>query len=136
MKSCLRTLKRQTYWWLEWNAIIVQWPTNIIPPNCLTSSALSKSWSMLLRTLPKRQLNTDGYRASATSIRSLFQCLITLTVKQYLMSKYEPLLTQLCAVPGSSVICNCKYAQNLSSDKLLCLYCSPCTLTITFVTHS
>lgn len=41
---------------------------------------------MLLRELSKRHLNADGQGASASSLGSLFQCLIILTVeKQFLM---------------------------------------------------
>lgn len=57
---------------------------------------------MLLRALSKCLLNADRHGASATSLRSLFQGLTTLTVKEFfLMSSL--ILPWVCAVPTSPV---------------------------------
>lgn len=53
----------------------------------MTSSGLTKSQSVLPRTLSKCLLNTDGPGALTTSLGKLFQCLSTLLVKKcFLMS--------------------------------------------------
>lgn len=66
-----------------------------------SASGLTKSYSMLLRALSKCLLSTDRHRVSITSLGSLFQCLIILTVNSigHSNAQSEPPLIQLCAVP-------------------------------------
>lgn len=62
---------------------------------------------MLSKALSKHILSNDRLRASTTLLRSLFQCLTTLTVNKFFTNvQFEPLLAQLCAVPTCPVSCD------------------------------
>lgn len=51
-------------------------------PNCLSTSGLTRNWSLLLRALSKCFLNTDRRGASTSSLGSLFQYLTSLSIKK------------------------------------------------------
>lgn len=70
----------------EWEGDLEQFSwkgSTVIKSNCLTAFGLTKSYSMRSRVLSKCLLSTDSPGPPTTSPGSCFQCLTTLTVKEF-----------------------------------------------------